>query len=93
MAEDQHDDGNRTQPQIFGGDFEIKSLKREIQIYGQNAITKLVITFEQIRPQEGQLQEGQLQEGQLQEGQQQAITRQAQQFVFPFSEDKNRKYL
>ena len=84
MAEDLHENRSNAGVRILGGDFEVKKLKREIQIFGQKAITNLKIKFEQIRPRE------------ITQSSEQAtrntVTDQIQKFVFPFSDDKNRKF-
>ena len=78
MAEDLHENRSNAGVRILGGDFEVKKLKREIRIFGQNAHTELKICFEQIIPEDG-----------MQQGAQ--VVDQLQKFVFPFSDDKNCK--
>ena len=79
MAEDLHENRSNAGVRILGGDFEVKKLKREIRIFGQNALTELRIRFEQTAPENGP-----------QEGPE--VSDQEQKFVFPFSDDKNCEY-
>jgi len=87
MSIDLHEDRSNAGVRIIGGDFEVKKLKREIRIFGQNALTDLNIKFEQTRPQE-QLEQP------LDQGTRNTVTvtDQIQKFVFPFSDDKNLTY-
>jgi hypothetical protein len=78
MAEDLHENRSNSGVRILGGYFEVKKLKREIRIFGQNAHTELKIQFEQIIPENGR-REGP------------PVADQPQKFVFPFSDDKNCK--
>lgn len=80
MAEDLHENKSSTGVRILGGDFEIKSLKRQIRVFDKNALTDLKICFEQTRPQEAAVQ-----------ATANTVTEHAQKFVFPFSDDKNCK--
>ena len=83
MAEDLHENRSNAGVRILGGDFEVKKLKREIRIFGQKALTDLKIKFEQICPREiTQSSESATRN---------TVTDQIQKFVFPFSDDKNRK--
>jgi hypothetical protein len=54
MATDLHENISGTGLGILGGDFERKSLKTQIKIFGENrvALTELNIRFEQTRPEE-----------------------------------------
>ena len=79
MAEDLHENRSNAGVRILGGDFEVKKLKREIRIFGQNALTELRIRFEQIAPENGAQEDPQ-------------VADQEQKFVFPFSDDKNCGY-
>ena len=82
MAEDLHENRSSAGVRISGGDFEIKSLKRQIRVFDKNALTDLKICFEQTRPQEATLQATATAN---------TVPEQAQKFVFPFSDDKNCK--
>ena len=75
MATDLHENISGTGLGILGGDFERKSLKTQIKIFGENrvALTELNIRFEQT----------------LCEFCANNVTDQIQKFVFPFSDDKN----
>jgi len=84
MAEDLHENKSNAGVRILGGDFEVKKLKREIRIFGQKALTDLKIKFEQIRPRE-------ITDQSSESATRNTVTDQIQKFVFPFSEDKNRK--
>jgi hypothetical protein len=80
---DLHNNRSRTGFRILGGDFEIKSLKRQIRIFGKYALTDLKICFEQTRPQKATEQPAATAN---------TVTEKIQKFVFPFSDDKNCKF-
>jgi hypothetical protein len=82
MAQDLHANIPSTGVRVLGGDFERKSLKRQIRIFGKNALTALYIRFEQTRPEEATEQAAATAN---------TDTEQIQKFVFPFSDDKNSK--
>ena len=81
---DLHENNSSTVPQILGGDFERKSLKREIRVFGKYALTDLNIRFEQTLPEEASEQAAATAN---------TVTEQPQKFVFPFSDDKNCKLI
>ena len=84
MATDLHENNSSTGVRILGGDFERKSLKRQIRVIGKNALTDLNIRFEQTRPEDASEQAGATAN---------TVTEQLQKFVFPFSDDKNCKLI
>ena len=84
-ATDLHANHGGTAIRILGGDFAVKSLKRQIRIFDQNALTNLRIKFEyngETNPNEGASVPAQG-----------GYTEQKQKFVFPFSDDKTRKFI